>query len=72
MPTSAKTFSESWYRIADQSLSLRPGIRVQRQFFRGEKWYVLHDPYNNQFFRLRPAAYEFLVRLGPDRSGGLC
>jgi putative peptide zinc metalloprotease protein len=43
-------------------------VTVTRQFFRGEKWYVLHDPFNNQFFRLRPEAYEFIVRLRPERT----
>ena len=34
--------------------------------FRGELWYVLHDPFANQFFRLRPAAYEFIARIRPN------
>jgi len=63
-----KTFSESWHRIANLRVSLRPTVKVRRQFFRGEKWYVLHDPFNNSFFRLRPEAYEFISRLRPDRT----
>lgn len=62
------TFSESWYRIAQQRVSLRSHVRIRRQFFRGERWYVLQDPFNNQFYRVRPAAYEFLVRLHPERT----
>jgi putative peptide zinc metalloprotease protein len=62
------TFSESWYRIADQHAALRPHVQVRRQFFRGERWYVLQDPINNQFFRLRPTAYDFIARLRLDRS----
>lgn len=62
------TFSESWYRIAQQRVSLRSHVVVRRQFFRGERWYVLQDPFNNQFYRLRPAAYDFVVRLTPDRT----
>lgn len=68
MPDAPATFSESWYRVADLRLALRPAVRVQRQRFRGERWYVLQDPFTNQFFRLRPAAYEFVARLGPERS----
>jgi putative peptide zinc metalloprotease protein len=60
------TFSESWHRVADQRISLRPGVKVRRQNFRGERWHVLENPFTNQFFRLRPAAYEFVVRLRPD------
>jgi putative peptide zinc metalloprotease protein len=63
-----QTFSESWYRIADQRIHLRTGVRVRRQFFRGELWFVLEDPFNNQFFRLRPAAHDFIIRLRRDRT----
>ncbi|MBM3879912.1 MAG: peptidase M50 [Verrucomicrobia bacterium] len=62
------TFSESWYRVANQRLSLRPSVKVQRQWYRGERWLVLQDPLSNQFFRLRPAAYEFVARLRPERT----
>ncbi len=65
-----RTFSESWHRIADQRISLRSTVRVRKQFFRGELWYILHDPFNNQFSRLRPGAYDFIARLRPDRTVG--
>lgn len=68
MSGASKTFSESWYRVADQQICLRPHVNVRRQFFRGEKWYVLQDAFNNQFYRLRPAAYEFVARLRSTRS----
>jgi putative peptide zinc metalloprotease protein len=61
-------FSESWYRIAHQRVLLRNQVHMRRQYFRGEKWYVLEDPFTNQFFRIRPEAREFLVRLRPDRT----
>lgn len=63
-----KTFDESWYRVADQKLALRPSVDIRRQLFRGELWYVLHDPFANQFFRLRPAAYEFVARLRQNHT----
>ena len=66
MAGACNTFSESWYRIANQKICLRPGVRTRRQNFRGERWIVLENPFNNQYFRLRPAAYEFVVRLRPD------
>jgi putative peptide zinc metalloprotease protein len=43
-------------------------VKVRKQLFRGETWYVLQDPFNNQFFRLRPEAHEFVIRLRPDRT----
>ncbi len=62
------TFSESWHRIADLKVSLRPTVRGRRQVFRGELWHVLYDPFNNTFFRLRPEAWDFVSRLQPDRT----
>ena len=64
------TFSESWYRIAEQHAALRPHVRVRRQFYRGELWHVLQDPINNQFFRLRRAAYDFIARLRLNKTIG--
>jgi putative peptide zinc metalloprotease protein len=62
------TFSESWHRIAGQRVYLHPGVRVQRQRHRGERWFVLQNPLSNQFFRLPPPAYEFVARLRPERT----
>ncbi len=61
-----QTFDEAWYRIANECLHIRPGIRVSRQRYRGELWHVLENPWSNQFFRVRPEAYAFLARLRPD------
>ncbi len=61
-----RTFSESWYRVAGQKICLRPAVRVRRQNFRGERWIILENPFSNQYFRLRPAAYEFVARLRAD------
>jgi len=62
------TFSESWYRIAGENIRLRTGIDVRRQNFRGERWFVLENSFSNQFFRLRPAAYEFVARLNRNTT----
>ena len=62
------TFSESWHRVANLRVSLHPSVRVRRQSFRGERWFVLENPFANQFFRLHPAAWEFVGRLRPDRT----
>ncbi len=68
MTEAPPTFSESWYRVANQRVALRPTVQVHRQRFRGERWYVLQNPFNNQYFRLRPAAYEFVARLTTNRT----
>lgn len=61
----SQTFSESWHRVAHQRVSLRRDVRIRRQTFRGEKWIVLENPLSNQFFRIRPATYQFVARLNP-------
>jgi putative peptide zinc metalloprotease protein len=68
MPGDSATFSESWYRVANQRICLRPGVITRRQNYRGERWIVLENPFSNQFFRLRPEAFEFVARLRPDRT----
>ena len=68
MADTPRTFSESWYRVANQKICLRPVVKVRRQNFRGERWIVLENPFSNQYFRLRPVAYEFVARLRPDRT----
>jgi putative peptide zinc metalloprotease protein len=68
MSANEKIFHESWYQIANQRIYLRPSVRLKRQLFRGAKWYVLHEPFTNHFFRLRPAVYEFIARLDMNKT----
>ena len=69
-----KTFSESWYRVANQRICLRPVVRVRRQNFRGERWIVLENPFSNQYFRLRPGrlmnSWRGCGPTGPWRRSG--
>src|SRR6266542_3390022 len=68
MAATSSTFSESWHRIANQRLWLRADVRIRRQNFRGERWFVIENPLTNEFFRLTPAAYAFAGRLDPTRA----
>ncbi|MBW1915007.1 MAG: hypothetical protein JRI86_08735 [Deltaproteobacteria bacterium] len=68
MSKPGNTFSESWHRIAQLKVSLGPAVKVRKQIFRGETWYVVYDPFNNNFFRLRPEAYDFISHLRTDRT----
>jgi putative peptide zinc metalloprotease protein len=70
--TASETFSESWHRIAGRRISLRAGVRAKRQFFRGERWHVLFEPFSNQFFRVRAGAWDFLARLRDDKTVQQC
>ncbi|MCD8482585.1 MAG: hypothetical protein LR015_07955 [Verrucomicrobia bacterium] len=56
-------FSDLWHLVANQRIKLRPHVKVRRQSFRGEPWYVLSDPLNNRFYRFRPEAWSFIARL---------
>src|SRR2546423_978510 len=62
------TFSESWFRVANQRIALRPSVRIRRQNYRGQRWMVLENALDNNFFRVHPASYEFIARLRPERT----
>lgn len=64
----AGTFSESWYRVAHVRAALRPTVSLRKQWYRGEEWFVLHDPYTGSYFRLSPSFYRFIAKLGFDRT----
>ena len=62
------TFSESWYRVNTLKARLRASAQISRQFYRGERWYVVRDPAGNQFHRLSDAAYRFIGLLDGSRT----
>src|SRR5918997_2919041 len=64
------TFHESWYRVADLRARLRPSAQISRQYYRGERWYVVRDPAGNQYHRLSDAAYRFVGLLDGTRTVG--
>jgi len=61
-------FSDSWHIVSDLKVSLLHNVTVQKQYFRGEKWYVIKDAFNNKFFRIKPEAYQFVMRLTTLKS----
>lgn len=63
-------FSENWHQVANERIWLRPSVQVRKQMYRGEAWYVVHDPFSNRFVRLRPEAYAFLARMDEERTVG--
>jgi putative peptide zinc metalloprotease protein len=63
-----QTFHESFYRVADLKVRLRRSINIARQFYRGQRWYVVQDQANNAFFRLNQPAYEFVGLLDGTRT----
>ncbi|CAM2894372.1 hypothetical protein [Rariglobus hedericola] len=61
-------FSESWHRVAGQRLRLRPSVRMRRQSYRGEPWFVAQDSFTEAFYRFRPEAYDFIARLDGSQT----
>jgi putative peptide zinc metalloprotease protein len=55
-------FSPLWYRVSDLHPRLRAGVRVQRQPYQGETWYLLVDAAGGRQNRINRAAYELIGR----------
>jgi len=62
------TFSQSWSRVNQLTPKLRPHVQIARRVFKGEPWHVVHDPVNNNFFRLNPVAYHLVGLFDGRRS----
>lgn len=61
-------FDESWHKVASLNVSLSHLTDIHKQVYKGQTWYVLQDPYNTKFFRVRPEAYTFLIHLKASRT----
>ena len=62
------TFSPFWHRVRAMRPRLRPHVQISRQRYRGRRWHVVHDPTSNQFYRLNPIAYDFVMLLDGRRT----
>ena len=56
-------FSESWYKVANIKVTLLDSVDVQKQFYRGQLWYILKDRFNNSHFKVTAEAYTFIALL---------
>lgn len=65
-----KTFSDSWYQVAELKVALLPSLRVHKQFYRGYEWYVLQEMGGEKFYRVKPSAYRFVSALTTERTVG--
>jgi putative peptide zinc metalloprotease protein len=50
--------SANWFRVAAVRPRLRDHVRVTRQHFRGDRWFVLEDLVENSVHRFAPAAQQ--------------
>ena len=55
-------FSPLWYRVAGQHPHLRIDVRVQRQQYRDQVWYLLISATTGRQFRINGKAYQFIGR----------
>lgn len=58
--------SVHWYRVSALRPALRAHLRLVRQAYRGEPWYVIHDPASGRNWRFSAAA-ERVIRLMDGR-----
>jgi putative peptide zinc metalloprotease protein len=68
MSVERPSFHESWYRIASLKPRLLSCVQIYRQHFRGQMWYVLENPSNNEFSRISVDAYRFVGLLDGRRT----
>jgi putative peptide zinc metalloprotease protein len=62
MSTSGKPLlSSNWFRVAAVRPRLRDHVRITRQHFRGERWFVLEDLVENRVHRFAPAAQQAIA-----------
>ncbi len=68
MAVDRPTFHEAWYRVAGLRPRLLAGVRVHRQHFRGQPWYILENPANDQYSRISEEGYRFIGLLNGRRT----
>ena len=68
MTASARTFSESWHRVANLKPTIRSHLEIHRHHYRGELWYVLQDHSSGKSQRFTPAAYLLISLMDGRRT----
>jgi putative peptide zinc metalloprotease protein len=63
-----QVFSNSWHIISGLQVALLSTVTVQKQNYRGTEYYILRDKFNNKFFRIKPEAYKFIVKLNTEQT----
>ncbi len=56
-------YSPNWYRIAHLKPKLHLHVRVERQLYRHQTWYLLRDSTSGRHHRINELAYQFVGRL---------
>jgi putative peptide zinc metalloprotease protein len=66
VPTNLKT--SSWYRVTELRPQLRAHTDIQRQCFRGKRWYVIQDHSTGKHHRFTSAAYLVISLMDGQRT----
>ena len=61
-------FSSYWYRVANLHPRLRSHVRVSRQQYRDQLWYLLQDQTSGRHHRVNQIAYQFVGRMDGSRT----
>lgn len=62
------TFSDIWYRVADERPRLSPHANIIHQHYGPTMAYVVEDPASGQYYRMTEAAYMFVGLLDGRRT----
>ncbi len=62
------TQNSSWQRVADLKPALRSHVRIHRQHYRGQRFYVLQDDITGAFHRFSPQAYLLIGLMNGQHS----
>ena len=65
-----RTRSQLWFRVAAVCPRLSPHVRISRQHFRGQRWFVLEDTVQNRVHRFSPAAQHAIALMNGEHSVG--
>jgi putative peptide zinc metalloprotease protein len=60
--------SSSWYRVAGLRPKLREHASISRHRYRGNSWYVVHDPTTGRAHRLSTASYMIVGGMDGTRT----
>ena len=60
---STPVHSQNWYSVASLRPRLLASVRCQRQVYRGQVWFSLHEPGSGRVHRVTPGARRVLERL---------
>ena len=63
-----RSHSQLWFRVADVCPRLLGHVRVSRQHFRGQRWFVLEDTAHNRVHRFSPAAQQAVALMDGTHS----